>query len=77
MEGAVRGVRRRRHVAATPSPRPRARVTERTRRRRRRDESSPLAPRADNEKLRDSDDADVTDEMKSEARNYVATHSGQ
>ena len=55
MEGAVRGVRRRR----------------------RHDESSPLAPLADNEKLRDSEDADVTDEMKNEARNYVATNSGQ
>ena len=54
MEGAVRGVRRRR----------------------RHDESSPRAPLADNEKLRDSDDADVTDEQKAEARNYVATHSG-
>ena len=37
---------------------------------------SPLAPLADNEKLRDSEDADVTDEQKAEARNYVATHSG-
>ena len=63
MEGAVRGVRRCRHVAATPSTRPRARVTERTRRRRRHDESSPLAPLADNEKLRDSEDADVTEEQ--------------
>ena len=32
---------------------------------------------ADHEQLRDSDDADVTDEQKAEARNYVATHSGQ
>ena len=32
---------------------------------------------ADHEKLRDSEDADVTEEQRAEARNYVATHSGQ
>ena len=30
----------------------------------------------DHEKLRDSEDADVTDEMRADARNYVATNSG-
>ena len=31
----------------------------------------------DHEQLRDSEDADVTEEQKADARNYVATHSGQ
>ena len=30
----------------------------------------------DHEKLRDSEDAEVTEEMKADARNYVATNSG-
>ena len=30
----------------------------------------------DHEKLRDSEEPDVTEEMKAEARNYVATNSG-
>ena len=30
----------------------------------------------DHEKLRDSEDAEVTEEQRAEARNYVATNSG-
>ena len=31
----------------------------------------------DHEQLRDSTEDDVTDEQRADARNYVATHSGQ